>query len=162
MCCAGPVRSAALLECVELMCVFYCLLVLWRSQRASIIVRNGGKPLRVSLRGCGNLLQIHSSSGFWTLPTPASLVLRGQNPLLSDRATRLAGFMGILPTATAGARNQLWAAMGDKSGGRLRSGEYYEPVGVAGRASEDACDDALADALWEWTEHELDVFLGSL
>ena len=75
------VRNTALLECVELMCV---IVLLVGCQRASIIVRNGGKPLRVSLRGCGNLLQIYSSSGFWTLPTPASLVLRGQNPLLSD------------------------------------------------------------------------------
>ncbi|KAK0620814.1 hypothetical protein B0T14DRAFT_481902 [Immersiella caudata] len=80
-------------------------------------------------------------------------------PRVLRGATRLAGIMGILPNATDGARNQLWAAVGDKSGGRLRSGEYYEPVGVAGGASDDARDDGLADALWEWTQNELDIFL---
>jgi len=80
-------------------------------------------------------------------------------PLVLRTASRIAGSIGILPNAAAGARNQLWAAVADKTASRLRSGEYYEPIGVAGRASDDARDETLADALWEWTQHELDAFL---
>lgn len=53
--------------------------------------------------------------------------------------------------AKEGARNQLWAA----TGRGVESGEYYEPVGVAGKGSKYANDHELAKRLWEWTENEL-------
>jgi len=43
---------------LQLMCVLYCLLVLWLRQRASFIVVNGGKPrgkaTPLQFRVCGN------------------------------------------------------------------------------------------------------------
>ncbi|KAL2831561.1 short-chain dehydrogenase/reductase [Aspergillus cavernicola] len=50
-----------------------------------------------------------------------------------------------------GVRNQLWASVGKE----VKSGEYYEPVGVGGTATEFAKDKNLARGLWEWTENEL-------
>lgn len=50
-----------------------------------------------------------------------------------------------------GVRNQLWACVSEE----VVSGEYYEPVGVAGKASKDGKDDGLSAELWEWTEREL-------
>jgi retinol dehydrogenase-12 len=41
----------------------------------------------------------------------------------------------------------------------VQSGEYYEPVGVGNLASEYGKDNKLAEAVWEWTERELDAFL---
>jgi hypothetical protein len=38
----------------------------------------------------------------------------------------------------------------------VESGEYYEPVGVAGRAVDYATNDELAKKLWDWTEKELE------
>jgi len=49
-----------------------------------------------------------------------------------------------------GVRNQLWACVSDE----VVSGEYYEPVGVAGKVSQDGKDDKLALEFWEWTEKE--------
>jgi len=51
-----------------------------------------------------------------------------------------------------GVKNQLWA--GTAKG--VKSGEYYEPVGVTGKQSVYAYDDDVAEKLWEWTEKELD------
>ncbi|KAL6401172.1 hypothetical protein AUP68_16898 [Ilyonectria robusta] len=53
--------------------------------------------------------------------------------------------------AKEGARNQLWAA----TASGVESGEYYEPVGVAGKGSKYTKDHELAKRLWEWTENEL-------
>ncbi|KAL5365541.1 short-chain dehydrogenase/reductase [Aspergillus floccosus] len=54
-----------------------------------------------------------------------------------------------------GVRNQLWASVAQD----VHSGEYYEPVGVRGRVSEDGKDRKLAQELWEWTENELNGYL---
>ncbi|KAJ5655517.1 retinol dehydrogenase 14 [Penicillium longicatenatum] len=51
-----------------------------------------------------------------------------------------------------GIKNSLWAAFAPD----VRSGEYYEPVGVPGRASRDAYSNELERRLWDWTENELD------
>ncbi|RDW59111.1 hypothetical protein BP5796_12035 [Coleophoma crateriformis] len=51
-----------------------------------------------------------------------------------------------------GVKNQLWA--GTAKG--VESGEYYEPVGVTGKASAQACSDETAKKLWDWTEKELE------
>jgi retinol dehydrogenase-12 len=58
----------------------------------------------------------------------------------------------LLPTVEQAARNQLWAATAAEN---VVSGEYYDPVGVAGKASEMGQDDKLAKGLGEWTDEEL-------
>ncbi|KAI1081287.1 short-chain dehydrogenase/reductase [Whalleya microplaca] len=58
---------------------------------------------------------------------------------------------GLLSTTEQGTQNQLWASVSKD----VKSGEYYEPIGVHGRASSNALDDALAKKLWDWTEKEL-------
>ncbi|KAI8935775.1 hypothetical protein NX059_007295 [Plenodomus lindquistii] len=50
-----------------------------------------------------------------------------------------------------GTLNQLWALVSPD----VVSGEYYEPVGVAGRGSKWTKDLELARKLWSWTEEEL-------
>lgn len=77
----------------------------------------------------------------------ALLALPLVRPLLSLLTTPVA----------AGAHNQLWAATSPD----VRSGHFYFPVGVDGKGSELARDDAVADRLWEWTEKELDAYLAS-
>jgi len=61
-----------------------------------------------------------------------------------------------------GARNTLWAccAARGEGAGEVRSGEFYTPVGVGGNGSRWCEDEGLAGRLWEWTEGELDAFLG--
>lgn len=63
-------------------------------------------------------------------------------------------FKVVLIGPEKGVKNQLWAAVAPKEG--LKSGEYYEPVGISGKASEDGKDEELARKLWEWTEKELE------
>jgi hypothetical protein len=50
-----------------------------------------------------------------------------------------------------GIKNQLWASVSKD----YVNGEYYEPVGVGGKAIPDGKDDKLAKKLWDWTEKEL-------
>lgn len=54
-------------------------------------------------------------------------------------------------TVQDGVRNQLWAATAKD----VVSGEYYEPVGVGGKAHALVQDKALGQRLWDWTENEL-------
>jgi NAD(P)-dependent dehydrogenase (short-subunit alcohol dehydrogenase family) len=60
---------------------------------------------------------------------------------------------GIFTTPVSwGAKNQLWAAVSKD----VKSGEYYNPVGVrGGLASSKVKDDILAKKIWDWTETEL-------
>lgn len=51
-----------------------------------------------------------------------------------------------------GAKNQLWASVAKD----VKSGAYYEPVGVSGKASRFGRDEDLAKELWDWTVLELD------
>jgi len=51
-----------------------------------------------------------------------------------------------------GVKNQLWAAFAKG----VDNGEYYEPVGVAGKGSIQAYDDKEAEKFWQWTEKELE------
>ncbi|KAL3419709.1 short-chain dehydrogenase/reductase [Phlyctema vagabunda] len=55
-----------------------------------------------------------------------------------------------------GAKNQLWAAFAKKGAQGVQSGEYYEPIGVAGKKNASARDEKLTQKLWEWTEKELE------
>ncbi|KAF4995925.1 hypothetical protein FDECE_12654 [Fusarium decemcellulare] len=52
-----------------------------------------------------------------------------------------------------GVKNQLWAATASD----VLNGEYYEPMGVTGRAGKLSMDLSLAKKLWEWTEKEMAV-----
>ena len=64
----------------------------------------------------------------------------------------LIGYSHIVTTSVEqGVRNQLWASVA----GGVKSGEYYEPVGVSGKASAYGKDDELAKRLWDWTGEEL-------
>lgn len=51
---------------------------------------------------------------------------------------------------SVGIANHLWAATSPE----IVSGTYYEPVGVPGKESAIAKDDALSKRLWEWTERQ--------
>ena len=64
---------------------------------------------------------------------------------------RTAHVLGLKSTVETGVKNQLWAAVSKD----VKSGEYYELVGVAGRASELGKNVTLAKKLWDWTENEL-------
>lgn len=85
--------------------------------------------------------------------TNLSDVLGSQGNILLRIATKtLAPFMGV--SVVEGVKNQLWASTAEG----VTSGEYYEPVGVAGRGSKCTKDRKLAQELWEWTEKELSGF----
>ena len=58
----------------------------------------------------------------------------------------------LLTSVEQGVKNQLWASVG--SG--VKSGEYYEPVGLTGLGSAEGANEELAEKLWEWTEKELE------
>ncbi|KND91982.1 putative oxidoreductase [Tolypocladium ophioglossoides CBS 100239] len=56
-----------------------------------------------------------------------------------------------------GAHSQLWAATAPRD--KIKSGTYYEPVGVAAkRTTGNANDEKLAGELWEWTQKALKDF----
>lgn len=58
----------------------------------------------------------------------------------------------VLSTVEDGVKNQLWASVAKD----VKSGEYYEPVGVGGTTSALGKSDELAKKLWDWTEKELE------
>ena len=60
----------------------------------------------------------------------------------------------VFTTVEQGVRNQLWASVSKD----VKSGEYYEPVGVGGVVSPLRQDDVLGQKVWEWTEKELERF----
>jgi retinol dehydrogenase 12 len=60
----------------------------------------------------------------------------------------------LLTGVEKGVRNQLWASVSKDA----KSGEYYTPVGIAGKGSALSKNDELAESLWEWTERELEIF----
>lgn len=74
-------------------------------------------------------------------------LLSGHPWLLNVLTTLVRPFFA---TVEKGARNQLWAAFG-----HVRTGEYYEPVGKAGLATEIARDETKARELWDWTAREI-------
>lgn len=76
------------------------------------------------------------------------------SPMIIRMLTKLATSACLLTPVDQGARNQLWASVSKD----VKSGEYYEPVGIAGPASPLAEDDGLAERVWEWTEKELERF----
>lgn len=68
----------------------------------------------------------------------------------------------FLKTVYQGALNQTWAAVAPlakaQGDGGVTNGTFYHPVGIAGKDSALAKDEQgkLADALWDWTEKELE------
>ncbi|OJJ79099.1 uncharacterized protein ASPGLDRAFT_1071129 [Aspergillus glaucus CBS 516.65] len=61
----------------------------------------------------------------------------------------------IFTSVDQGVRNQLWASVSKD----VKSGEYYEPVGIGGPVSPLGEDDALAQRIWDWTEKELERYV---
>lgn len=61
----------------------------------------------------------------------------------------------IFTSVDQGVRNQLWASVSKD----VKSGEYYEPVGIGGAVSPLGEDDALAQRIWDWTEKELERYV---
>lgn len=57
----------------------------------------------------------------------------------------------VVTPVDQGARNQLWASVSKQ----VKTGEYYEPVGIAGTETEFGKNAKLAEKLWDWTEKEL-------
>jgi NAD(P)-dependent dehydrogenase (short-subunit alcohol dehydrogenase family) len=57
----------------------------------------------------------------------------------------------IVSSVESGAKNQLWASVAEN----VKSGEYYDPVGIAGTSTALGRNDELAEKLWAWTEEEL-------
>lgn len=62
--------------------------------------------------------------------------------------------IGKMKSPEEGAQNTLWAATADKKS--LKSGEFYEPVGEPGKHNQLSQDTKLAQALWDWTQKELE------
>ncbi|KAM0276051.1 hypothetical protein ACHAQH_007137 [Verticillium albo-atrum] len=58
--------------------------------------------------------------------------------------------------SSPGARHQLWASVTEKG---LKSGEYYEPLGMGGLAQPNGKDDELAKRPSDWTEDELQGYV---
>ncbi|PLN82773.1 NAD(P)-binding protein [Aspergillus taichungensis] len=71
-------------------------------------------------------------------------------------------FVGMV-SVEEGVWGQLWAAtwpVGRMGGpGEPRSGGFYHPVGVEGKGTPLAYDEAKAEELWEWTERVLGAYL---
>jgi len=61
---------------------------------------------------------------------------------------------GFVTPVHQGVRNQLWASVSKD----VKSGEYYEPVGIGGPVSPLGENDALARKIWDWTEKELERY----
>lgn len=71
------------------------------------------------------------------------------NPLMKPLLP-IVGFFS--KKVTNGAKHQLWAAVSPD----VISGEFYHPIGITGQGSKQSDDKALEDALWNWTEKELE------
>lgn len=84
-----------------------------------------------------------------TTCTQESIIIRTAMTLVSC-------IPGVMKSPDEGAYNQLWAAFAPKD--VVGSGEYYEPVGVGGKASKKANNPELASRLWTWTETELNGY----
>ncbi|KAK4097297.1 NAD(P)-binding protein [Parathielavia hyrcaniae] len=69
---------------------------------------------------------------------------------------RVMAGLGLNKTVEDAVRNQLWASVATKG---VESGEYYVPIGVAGKTSAFGVDDALAKKLWDWTAKELQGYV---
>ncbi|KAJ5598452.1 short-chain dehydrogenase/reductase [Penicillium hordei] len=76
-------------------------------------------------------------------------------PLIFRAIFGAAHVLGMKSSVESGVKNQLWAAVSKD----VKSGEYYEPIGVSGMASAHGTDDKLAKEIWNWTENELKNFL---
>ena len=72
-------------------------------------------------------------------------------PMLFRAVFGAAHVLGLKSSVETGVKNQLWAAVSKD----VKSGEYYEPVGVGGLVSKNGKDDELRKKLWDWTENEL-------
>jgi NAD(P)-dependent dehydrogenase (short-subunit alcohol dehydrogenase family) len=78
---------------------------------------------------------------------------KGVNWLLYHLIMKPVVYMtGVSPEE--GAKTQLWCSVSPD----VKSGEYYEPVGMLGGDGRLTKDDELSSKLWTWTDKELRVF----
>lgn len=64
---------------------------------------------------------------------------------------------GLLTSMEQGAHCQLWAATGSRD--KLKTGMYYEPVGVeAKRTTKQSNDQKISGELWNWLQKALKEF----
>ncbi|CAD6500138.1 BgTH12-04241, partial [Blumeria graminis f. sp. triticale] len=75
---------------------------------------------------------------------------------------------GMFLTSRQGAMTQLWALTAARaelgvdanhSAGKVVSGDYYTPVGMAGQGNKTTKDAGLAKRLWEWTDEEVKQYV---
>ncbi|KAH7128909.1 hypothetical protein EDB81DRAFT_906614 [Dactylonectria macrodidyma] len=59
---------------------------------------------------------------------------------------------GLVGPVEEGAKNHLWAGTNEK----VKSGEFYNPVGEGGQLESPGTDDEMAEKLWGWTVKELE------
>ncbi|TLD14538.1 hypothetical protein PspLS_11117 [Pyricularia sp. CBS 133598] len=78
----------------------------------------------------------------------------GFNPVVKG-AINLAG-RALMTTIEKGAYNQVWAATAAEG---VETGTFYWPVGIKGKGSKASKDAQQRDALWEWTQKELEGHL---
>ncbi|EHA55906.1 dehydrogenase/reductase SDR family member 13 [Pyricularia oryzae 70-15] len=78
----------------------------------------------------------------------------GFNPIVKG-AINLAG-RALMTTIEKGAYNQLWAATAAEG---VETGTFYWPVGVKGKGTKASKDVKQRDALWAWTQKELNGHL---
>lgn len=97
-----------------------------------------------------------------TVRTPVTRGLSASFPYVFAALYSLVSWMGS--SVEEGAKTQLWAATaeiaderseGGQRVGKVRSGEYYVPVGAPGSLSSYSLDDGVREELWRWTEEEL-------
>jgi len=60
----------------------------------------------------------------------------------------------LFTSVETAAKHQVWAA----TTRGVKSGEYYEPLGISGGGRPEVKDSQLAQKLWDWTEAELSNF----
>ncbi|KAF2262001.1 NAD(P)-binding protein [Lojkania enalia] len=60
----------------------------------------------------------------------------------------------FLKSVDEGVKNQLWASVSKD----VKSGLYYEPIGIVGKGTAQANNDSLAQEVWDWTEKELEKY----
>ncbi|KAM5353306.1 hypothetical protein ACJZ2D_016792 [Fusarium nematophilum] len=87
------------------------------------------------------LAHCHGDTPTYDFPVFAPLV-RLVSPLISK-------------TPVTEAKNQLWACVRDDA----KSGEFYHPVGLAGKGSPQSQTRKFEDDLWDWTEKELKTYM---
>ena len=97
--------------------------------------------------------------GITTVAIHPGIIMTGlfENVSLSTKLPALISSIGKRTPVEEGHFTQCWAATCEKT--KLSNGEYYEPIGVAGkRTTKLSKDMQLAEQLWDWTQTELERY----